>query len=92
MTETYPDIPPVDPAAARAAKMLHAKASIVRFLGLAIILIGVMIAAERLANIPWWSGLILIALGLAQMLLLPLLMVRQFVRERRASEAPTPPA
>ena len=84
-----PDLVP-DPEAARRAKQVHVAISILRLLGIAILMLGIAIALGRIAGLPAAVGYILVVLGLAQTWVVPFVMVRRFVRaeaQRRRDEA-----
>lgn len=71
-----------DPEKEKQAKALHFMVSIIRLLGIAILMLGIAIALGRLANIPAAIGYVLIVIGLAQTWVIPLVMVRSFVKRQ----------
>src|SRR5690554_1502337 len=76
-----------DPEKEKQAKRLHFMVSIIRLLGIAILMLGIAIALGRIANIPATVGYVLVVLGLAQTWIMPLTMVRSFVRQQVADAA-----
>lgn len=76
-----------DPEKEKQAKTLHFMASIIRLLGVAILMLGIAISLGRLANIPSAVGYVLIIVGLAQTWVVPFVMVRSFVKRQVAEEA-----
>ncbi|GAA0473795.1 hypothetical protein GCM10009096_13990 [Parasphingorhabdus litoris] len=86
--EKYDDpIYVADPEKEKQAKTLHFMVSIIRLLGIAILMLGIAIALGRLAGIPAAVGYVLVVLGLAQTWVIPFVMVRSFVKRRVAEEA-----
>ncbi|MEP3225912.1 MAG: hypothetical protein ABJO01_08050 [Parasphingorhabdus sp.] len=75
-----------DPEKEKQAKALHFMVSIIRLLGIAILMLGIAIALGRIGNIPAFIGYILIILGLAQAWILPITMVRSFVKRQVAEQ------
>lgn len=71
-----------DPEKEKQAKQLHFMVSIIRLLGIAILMLGIAIALGRLATIPAAVGYVLIVIGLAQTWVIPLVMVRSFVKRQ----------
>ena len=85
-----PPEPPVyvpDPEKEKQAKALHFTISIIRLLGVALLMLGIAISLDRLPPVPSPAGYVLIAIGLFQMLAVPLIMVRMYVKARVAEEA-----
>ncbi len=76
-----------DPVREKQAKTLHFMVSIIRLLGIAILMLGIAIALGRLANIPAAIGYVLIIIGLVQTWVVPLKMVRSFVKRQVAESA-----
>ena len=75
-----------DPEKEKQAKAIHFTVSIIRLLGVAILMLGIAIALERFPPVPYFVGYVLIILALAQMWIAPLWIVRQYVRARVAEE------
>ncbi len=71
-----------DPEKEKQAKRLHFMVSIIRLLGIAILMLGIAISLGRLANIPAAVGYVLVIIGLAQTWVIPLVMVRSFVKQQ----------
>ncbi|QTD55374.1 hypothetical protein [Parasphingorhabdus cellanae] len=76
-----------DPAKEKQAKTLHFMVSIIRLLGIAILMLGIAISLGRLGGIPAAVGYVLVVIGLAQTWILPITMVRSFVKRQVAEEA-----
>jgi hypothetical protein len=76
-----------DPEKEKQAKSLHFTVSIIRLLGIAILMLGIAIALGRLANIPAAVGYVLVIIGLVQTWVAPIMMVRSFVKRQVAEEA-----
>ena len=86
--EKYDDpIYVADPEKEKQAKTLHFMVSIIRLLGIAILMLGIAIALGRLADIPAAVGYILVVIGLVQTWVVPLTMVRAFVKRQVAEDA-----
>ncbi len=86
--EKYDDpIYVADPEKEKQAKTLHFMVSIIRLLGVAILMLGIVIALGRLAGIPAAVGYVLVVLGLAQTWVIPFVMVRSFVKRQVAEQA-----
>lgn len=86
--EKYDDpIYVADPAKEKQAKTLHFMVSVIRLLGIAILMLGIAIALGRLASIPAVVGYVLVVIGLAQTWVIPFVMVRSFVKQQVAEEA-----
>ena len=75
-----------DPVKERQAKTLHFTVSIIRFLGIAILMLGIAISLGRIAGIPAFVGYILAVVGLLQTWVIPYRMVRNFVRREAAAQ------
>lgn len=87
-SEKYDDpIYVADPEKEKQAKTLHYMVSIIRLLGIAILMLGIAIALGRLAGIPAAVGYILVVIGLVQTWVVPLKMVRSFVKRQVAEDA-----
>lgn len=76
-----------DPEKEKQAKALHFMVSVIRLLGIAILMLGIAIALGRIANIPAAVGYILVVIGLVQTWVVPLSMVRSFVKRQAAESA-----
>lgn len=86
--EKYDDpIYVADPEKEKQAKTLHFMVSIIRLLGIAILMLGIAIALGRLAGIPAAVGYVLVVIGLLQTWVVPLAMVRSFVKRQVAEDA-----
>ena len=86
--EKYDDpIYVADPEKEKQAKTLHFMVSIIRLLGIVILMLGIAIALGRLANIPAAVGYVLVVIGLVQTWVVPLSMVRSFVKRQAAEGA-----
>lgn len=86
--EPYDDpIYVADPEKEKQAKQLHFMVSIIRLLGIAILMLGIAIALGRLASIPAAVGYVLVVIGLAQTWIIPLVMVRSFVKRQVLEQA-----
>lgn len=75
-----------DPEKEKQAKAVHFTVSILRLLGIAIVMLGIAIALEKLPPVPSPVGYVLIAIGLFQTWVMPLMMVRRYVKARVAEE------
>ncbi|MEL6874658.1 MAG: hypothetical protein AAGM33_04205 [Pseudomonadota bacterium] len=75
-----------DPEKEKQAKALHFTISIIRLLGVAILMLGIAISLDRLPPVPPVAGYILAVIGLVQMLVIPLVMIRMYVKARVAEE------
>ncbi len=82
------DIPPPQPDPnspdAKAAKAVFFQATLIRVLGLGLVLVGVTIFMDKFPGLPPVAGIVLIVAGLFQMLVMPLMLIRRFVRARKA--------
>lgn len=76
-----------DPEKEKQAKALHFMVSIIRLLGIAILMLGIAISLGRIANIPAAVGYVLVVIGLAQTWVIPITMVRSFVKRQVEEEA-----
>ncbi|OAO02865.1 hypothetical protein A8B75_11225 [Sphingomonadales bacterium EhC05] len=75
-----------DPEKEKQARAIHFTVSIIRMLGLALLMLGIAIALDRLPPVPAPAGYVLIILGLAQMWVAPIWIVRKYVQARVAEE------
>ncbi|SIN63584.1 hypothetical protein SAMN02745824_1259 [Parasphingorhabdus marina DSM 22363] len=75
-----------DPEKEKQARALHFTISIIRLLGVAILMLGIAISLGRLPPVPPFAGYVLAVIGLVQMLVIPLVMVRMYVKARVAEE------
>ena len=75
-----------DPVKEKQAKAVHFMVSIIRLLGVALVMLGLAIVLDRLPPIPGPVGYVLIILGLAQMWAAPVWIIRKYIRARVAEE------
>ncbi|GAB5489343.1 MAG: hypothetical protein Pars2KO_29130 [Parasphingorhabdus sp.] len=75
-----------DPEKEKQAKAIHFTVSIIRLLGVALLIVGIVIATERMPPIPRWPGYIIVVVALFQMWFVPVWIIRQFVKARVAEE------
>ena len=75
-----------DPEKEKQAKAIHFTVSIIRLLGVALLIVGIVIATERMPPIPRWPGYIIVVVALFQMWFVPVWLIRQFVKARVAEE------
>lgn len=75
-----------DPEKEKQAKGVHLMVSIIRLLGVFLLIAGIVIATNRMAPIPPWPGYVLILIGLFQMWFVPIWIIRQYVKARVAEE------
>lgn len=75
-----------DPEKEKQARAIHFTISIIRLLGVVILMLGIFIAFNRLPPVPPPAGYVLIVIGLAQMWVAPLWIVRQYVKARVAEQ------
>ncbi len=75
-----------DPEKEKQAKAVHFTVGIIRLLGVGLLIVGILIATDRLPNVPPWPGYILILVALFQMWFVPLWIIRQYVKARVAEE------
>lgn len=75
-----------DPEKEKQAKAIHITVSIIRLLGVGLLIVGIIIATERMPPIPRWPGYIIIVIALFQMWFVPVWIIRQFVKARVAEE------
>ncbi len=73
-----------DPEKEKQAKAVHFTVSIIRLLGVVIVMLGIAISLDRLPPVPAVAGYVLIAFGLFQTSVVPLWMVRRFVKVQAA--------
>lgn len=76
-----------DPAKEKQAKAVHFMVSMIRLLGVVLVMLGLAIVLERLPPVPAPVGYVLIALGLVQMWAAPVWIIRKYIRARMAEEA-----
>ncbi len=62
------------------------KVSMIRLLGVVLVMLGLAIALDRLPPVPAPVGYVLILLGLAQMWAAPVWIIRKYIRARVAEE------
>ena len=90
MTEedTVPEEPEYipDPEKEKQAKAIHFTVSIIRLLGVVLLMLGIAIAVERLPPVPPAAGYVLILLGLAQMWIAPLWIIRKYLKAQVAQQ------
>ena len=75
-----------DPEKEKQAKAVHFTVSIIRLLGVILVMLGLAIALDRLPPVPPPAGYVLIVLGLAQMWVAPVWIIRKYIRARVAEE------
>ena len=75
-----------DPEKEKQAKAIHFTVSIIRLLGVALLIVGIVISTERMPPIPAWPGYIIVLIALFQMWFVPVWLIRQFVKARVAEE------
>lgn len=75
-----------DPEKEKQAKAIHFTVSIIRLLGVALLVVGIIIATDRMPPIPAWPGYIIVLIALFQMWFVPVWLIRQFVKARVAEE------
>lgn len=75
-----------DPEKEKQARAVHFTVSIIRLLGVILVMLGLAIVLDRLPPVPAPAGYVLIALGLAQMWVAPVWIIRKYVRARVAEE------
>ena len=85
MTDDNPP-PKADPNSpdAKAAKAVFFQATLIRILGLGLVLVGITIFMEKFPGLPPAVGVVLIVAGLFQMLVMPMMLIRRFVKARKA--------
>lgn len=76
-----------DPVKEKQAKAVHFMVSMIRLLGVALVMLGLAIVLDRLPPVPPPAGYVLIALGLAQMWVAPVWIIRKYIQARVAEEA-----
>ncbi|MGB5483995.1 hypothetical protein [Parasphingorhabdus sp.] len=88
MSEPIADQPEYipDPVKEKQAKAVHFMVSIIRLLGVALVMLGLAIVLDRLPPVPAPAGYVLIILGLAQMWAAPVWIIRKYIRARVAEE------
>ncbi|MEH6701150.1 hypothetical protein [Parasphingorhabdus sp.] len=75
-----------DPVKEKQAKAVHFLVSIVRLLGVVLVMLGLAIVLDRLPPVPPLAGYPLIFLGMAQMWAAPVWIIRKYIRARVAEE------
>lgn len=75
-----------DPVKEKQAKAVHFTVSIIRLLGVVLVMLGLAIVLDRLPPVPPLAGYVLIILGLAQMWIAPVWIIRKYIRARVAEE------
>jgi len=75
-----------DPEKEKQAKAVHFTVSIIRLLGVVLVMLGILIFMERLPPVPPASGYVLMAIGFAQMWFAPVWIIRRYVKARVAEE------
>ena len=75
-----------DPVKEKQAKAVHFTVSMIRLLGVVLVMLGLAIALDRLPPVPALVGYVLIALGLAQMWVAPVWIIRKYIQARVAEE------
>ncbi|MGB5723585.1 MAG: hypothetical protein WBM39_04150 [Parasphingorhabdus sp.] len=88
MSEPIADQPEYipDPVKEKQARAVHFMVSIIRLLGVALVMLGLAIVLDRLPPVPAPAGYVLIILGLAQMWAAPVWIIRKYIRARVAEE------
>jgi len=75
-----------DPVKEKQAKAVHWLISMIRLLGVILVMLGLAIALDKLPPVPAPAGYVLLILGLAQMWVLPVWIIRKYIRARVAEE------
>jgi hypothetical protein len=75
-----------DPIKEKQAKAVHFLVSLVRLLGVVLVMLGLAIVLDRLPPVPPLSGYPLILLGMVQMWAAPVWIIRKYIRARVAEE------
>ncbi|MEJ6593668.1 hypothetical protein [Parasphingorhabdus sp.] len=75
-----------DPVKEKQAKAVHFMVSMIRLLGVVMVMLGLAIVLDRLPPVPGPAGYVLIFLGLAQMWVAPVWIIRKYIRARVAEE------
>ncbi|MEH6827063.1 hypothetical protein [Parasphingorhabdus sp.] len=88
MSEPIDDQPEYipDPVKEKQAKAVHFTVSMIRLLGVVLVMLGLAIVLDRLPPVPGPAGYVLIFLGLAQMWVAPVWIIRKYIRARVAEE------
>ncbi|MEO9600079.1 hypothetical protein [Parasphingorhabdus sp.] len=88
MSEPMDDQPEYipDPEKEKQAKAVHITVSIIRLLGVILVMLGLAIVLDRLPPMPARAGYVLIALGLVQMWVAPVWIIRKYVQARVVEE------
>jgi len=83
-TEEQEYIP--DPEKENQARGVHFMISVIRLMGVFILVAGIIIATDRLPPLPSWPGYVLILIALFQMWFVPVFIIRRYVKARVAEE------
>ncbi len=75
-----------DPEKEKQAKAVHWLISIIRLLGVVLVMLGLAIALDKLPPVSALVGYVLLIIGLAQMWVLPVWIIRKYIRARVAEE------
>lgn len=75
-----------DPEKEKQAKAVHFLVSLMRLLGVVLVMLGLAIGLDRLPPVPAPVGYVLILLGLFQLWVVPVLIIRKYIRARVAEE------
>ncbi|MDE1915732.1 MAG: hypothetical protein KGJ57_02475 [Sphingomonadales bacterium] len=62
------------------AKARHKRLSAIRFGGVLVVMVGAAIAADKVA-LPHWLGLLLILIGVFDVLVFPVMLIRRWKKE-----------
>ena len=76
-----------DPVKEKQAKAVHFTVSMIRLLGVVLVMLGLAMVLDRLPPVPPPVGYVLIVIGLAQMWVAPVWIIRKYVQARVAEEA-----
>tara|TARA_R110002126_G_scaffold3111_23_gene17326 strand:+ start:21286 stop:21600 length:315 start_codon:yes stop_codon:yes gene_type:complete len=76
-----------DPEKEKQAKAVHFAVSLIRLLGVVLVMLGLFIAMGRLPPVPAPVGYALVILGLVQLWAMPVWIIRKYIRARVAEEA-----
>ena len=76
-----------DPVKEKQAKAVHFMVSMIRLLGVVLVMLGLAIVLDRLPPVPAPAGYVLVIFGLAQMWIAPVWIIRKYIRARVAEEA-----
>lgn len=75
-----------DPVKEKQAKAVHWLISLIRLLGVVLVMLGLAIVLDKLPPVPAPAGYVLVFLGLAQMWVVPVWIIRKYIRARVAEE------